>query len=383
MMWHEVIGQQEIKQGLVNMVQSGKLPHALLLLGPEGCGNLALAIALARYLHCENRNADSACGACPSCHKYGRFIHPDCYFTYPVVKSEKQTSPPISADYITEWRNALAENPYLTYPDWMQIIRAENKQGNITARECRQIIQQLHLKTFEGSHKIQIIWLPEFLGNEGNILLKILEEPPPYTHFILVSENADNILTTILSRVQIIKVPPISDPDLSAYLQQHYETDAEAALRIARIAEGNLCAALQICEGKNNANDRVLRQWLLLCYQLRHKPTATGFSELTRWLDEFSASGRENQKVFIRYALYFIRECVAILATGSSAKLFGEELNFATKFTARLDVESLEQIQILFNQLHYHIERNANPKILFMSASWQIADILTAPVAAS
>lgn len=376
MRFSEVIGQQEAKVGLLNMVKSGKMPHALMLLGPEGNGNLSLALALAQFLQCENRHEDDSCGECNSCLKQSKFLHPDLYFTYPVIKPEKQTSPPVSTDFISEWRSALLQTSYLTYNDWMQHIGAENKQGNITAKECRQIIHQLSLKTFESSYKVQLIWLPEFLGAEGNMLLKILEEPPPKTVFVLIAESTESVLTTILSRVQIVKVPPIQESDLAAHLLRNFEMDEPVAARISRIADGNMNAALVIAEGQQSANDKVLRQWLLQCFALKQKPNSDGFRELTLWVDDFAKAGRENQKIFFRYALFFIQECLRISALGKSDKLEGEELSFAQKFTSRLAIEDLEKIQKIISQMHYYVERNANPKILLMSSSFQIAGVL-------
>lgn len=376
MKFSEVIGQTEAKADLINMVQGGKMPHAIMLLGPEGNGNLSLALALAQYLQCDNRQAEDSCGECNSCTKNQKLFHPDVYFTYPVIKPEKQTTPPVSADFITEWRSAVQQSAYLTYNDWMQHIGAENKQGNITARECRQIIHQLNLKTYESTYKIQLIWLPEYLGAEGNMLLKILEEPPQNTVFVLVAESTDQVLTTILSRVQIVKVAPINEVDLANYLLSNFEMEESTAYRIARIAEGNLNTALVVAEGQQSANDKILRQWLLQCFALKQKPNSSGFKELTSWVDEFSKAGRENQKIFFRYALYFIQECTRISALSKSEKLEGEELSFAQKFSQRLTIHQLDKLHHILSQMHYYIERNANPKILLMSSSFEIAGVL-------
>ena len=371
----EVIGHKEVKSKLIRMVRGGKTPHAIMLLGPEGNGNLAVALALTQFVQCENQSENDSCGTCPSCLRNQKFIHPDVHFSFPVYKPEKKNSPPVSADYMTNWRSALAQNAYMSYNDWMQYIEAENKQGKITADECREIIHHLSLKTYENGYKIHIIWLAECLGNEGNILLKSLEEPPPKTVFILIAESSEHMLTTILSRVQIIKVNAIDDEDLKEALLKKFEMDENTAKRIARISDGNLNTAISIADGAENANDATLRQWLLCCFNLKQKPSADNTKNLNEWIDEFSKTGRENQKIFLKYALFFLRECSQVSILGQSGKLEGDELQFASKLSARLSAEQFETLSKIFSRMSYYIERNCNPKILFMSNSFKIASV--------
>lgn len=375
MLFKEVIGQEELKQKFIGMLQAGRFPHALMLAGPTGNGGLPLALAIAQYAQCENRKAEDSCGECPSCNKNKKFIHPDLYFTFPVVKPERKTGPPVSADWMKEWRTTVTENPYLNYNDWMNAIGAENRQGNITADECRQVINHLNLKTYEGGYKVQIIWLAEYLGNEGNILLKVIEEPPADTLFILLVENVELVLNTILSRTQIVKVNPIEEAPMVEALVPRFEIPADTAKRIARISDGNFDTATTIAGGEENLNDRLLHKWLIFCFNLKLKPSAGNTQALSEWIEEFAKAGRENQKIFLKYALFFLRECSLIGITGSSEKLDGEELIFATRLSARLNVEQLEMLAAVFNRMYYHIERNANPKILFMSNSFKIASV--------
>lgn len=375
MQFKDVIGQDAVKLKLASMAASGKIPHALMLLGPEGNGNLALALALAQYVQCTQKTEADSCGTCASCVRNQKFIHPDVHFTYPVIKGEKMKSPPVSADYISEWRSALTANPYMSYNDWLQNIGAENKQGNITAEECRAVIHNLSLKTYEDGYKIQIIWLAEYLGYEGNILLKILEEPPANTLFVLIVENTELMLNTILSRAQLIKVPPIADEDIQQALLTRFETDENAAKRLARISDGNFNAALNYAQGEESANDKLLRNWLLACFNLKQKNSGSNVAALQDWIEDTAKIGRENQKIFLKYALFFLRECSLLSALGKSEKLEGEELMFATKLTARLNPEQLSTLAKIFTDLHYHIERNGNPKILFASNSFKIASV--------
>jgi DNA polymerase III subunit delta' len=369
-----VIGQSAVKNKLTGMVQSGRVPHAMMLLGPEGNGGLALALALAQYIQCENRTDSDSCGACPSCMKNQKFVHPDVHFTFPVV-SRKSGEAPVSNDYITEWRSALAANVYMNANDWLQSIGAENRQGNITVRECHDIIHSMSLKTYESAFKVQVIWLAEYLREAGNTLLKVIEEPPADTIFILVVENIELVLNTVISRTQLIKINAIESDDIKAALLQRFEMDEGAARRIARISDGNFNAALLVADGAENGNDKLLRNWLLCCFNLKQKPSATNTQNLVDWVDDFSKAGRENQKIFLKYALFFLRECAMVGLTGQSEKLEGEELKFAQGLSARLLPTQFEAISKILNRLYFAVERNANPKVIFMSNSFRIASV--------
>jgi DNA polymerase-3 subunit delta' len=374
MLFKEVVGQTDIKEKLINLVKSGKVPHAMMMLGPEGNGSLGLALALAQYIQCENKGGDDSCGVCSSCTKNEKFIHPDVYFTYPVV-TKKSGEPPISTDYIKEWRAALVETPYMNANDWLQSIGAENRQGNITVRECHEVIKRMGLKTYESEYKIQIIWLAEYLKEAGNTLLKVIEEPTPNTIFILVVENIDLVLNTIISRTQLVKINPVRDEDVQHALLSRFEMDENAAKRIARISDGNFNAALSWGDGVENANDKLLHKWLVSCFNLKLKPSGTNTMQLLEWVEEISKIGRENQKIFLKYAIFFLRECSMIAVTGNSEKLDGEELKFAKGLSARLGISQFESLLRILNLVHYHVERNANPKILFLSNSFKIASV--------
>lgn len=374
MQFKQVVGQQEVKKKMLGMVNSGRIPHAMMLAGPEGNGNLPLALALAQYIQCENKQEEDSCGTCAACIKNQKFIHPDVHFTYPVI-TKKAGEPPISTDYIVEWRAALADNPYMNVNDWLQSLDAENKQGNITVRECHEIIKGMSMKTYEAEYKIQIIWLAEFLKEAGNTLLKVIEEPPADTIFILIVENIEQVLNTIISRTQLIKANAIDDEDMKQAMLKKFEMDDAAARRIARIADGNFNAALTIAEGQESENDKLLHRWLVCCFNLKLKPSASNGQNLIDWVEEFAKTGRENQKIFLKYALFFLRECAMLSVTGQSEKLEGEELKFATGLSAKLEAEQFGRLSAIINQLYYHIERNANPKILFMSNSFKIASV--------
>ncbi|MFN8308375.1 MAG: hypothetical protein U0T73_00295 [Chitinophagales bacterium] len=396
MKFSEVLGHEATKEKISNLIGEGKLPHALLLLGPEGCGTLPVALAIAQSLVCEKRNGKSepslfgtpamfaepevakaplndACGECGACHKAAKFIHPDIHFSFPTIRIDKKKDP-VSKDWLKEWRTALSDNPYMGYTQWLPYLSAENKQGNLTVEECHNIIQQLNLKTFEANFKVQIIWMAEFMGTYGNTLLKTLEEPPENTVIILIVENQELLLNTILSRTQIIKFGALEDEVLGNFLQTKFEMDTETARRIARISDGNVNAALDYANGSEQPAERQLQEWLSCCLRLSLPSHQADASEkLSAWIEQMAKSGRENQKIFLKYFLWFLREANQIRLGLASEKLEGQELEFAKKLSGVLNQDGVEKMQRLISELHYHIERNGNPKILFMANSFALS----------
>src|SRR5450432_1816599 len=257
MSFKNVIGQAAVKQRLVELVKGNRLSHALLFLGNEGSGALPLALAFAQYVVCEDRSTDACC-SCPSCIKAQRLIHPDIHYSYPVIP-KKPGDKPVSTDYGAEWREFIAQYAYGNSYDWLQFIGAENKQGNITAQECADILRKLSLKSFESGYKILILWMPEYLGNEGNKLLKLIEEPPADTLFILVAENESLILPTIVSRTQLVKIPIPETADIAKALIERAGVGAEQARQVAAISEGNYHEALQLIKHAEDDWQSVLR----------------------------------------------------------------------------------------------------------------------------
>lgn len=360
-----VIGQQTAKAQLRRMAESGRIPHALMLLGMPGSGDLALALAFAQYVLCENRSNGDACSTCSSCLKAGRLIHPDLHFSFPTVGANV-TSDALLAD----WRAALEENPYLDVNQWLQRIGAENKQGNINKDECVNIIRKLSLKTFEGRYKIQILWLPEYLGKEGNRLLKLIEEPPENTLLILVAQNQELILNTILSRCQLVKVSRLTDEEMEEGLATHKGLSVEEARPITQLADGDFNEALKIAAQPSRDNSKVFLDWMRKCY------LGNGV-EMANWVENFTGLGRENQKQFLQYALHFMREYMILKTTGNvRVRLLEDELKTAQNLSKIINFGQIERIVRLFGECAYFIERNANQKLLFLDASIQINKIL-------
>src|ERR1700744_1302022 len=263
MQFKQIVGQEATKQRLINTVTENRVSHAQLFLGPEGSGSLALAVAYAQFLSCEDKQPDDSCGVCSSCRKYQKLMHPDLHFSYPFFAKHKDDN---ALTFIEEWREALLANPYLTLDIWRDYLEAENKQANINIAECHQIIKKLSLKPFESVYKVLILWLPEYLDKEGNALLNSIEEPQPNTLFLLVAQNQDQILNTILSRTQLVKIPALSYEEIKETLiAQHNQTE-EAAAEIAYLANGNLTEALAMLQQENKSYHTLFVQWLRLCF---------------------------------------------------------------------------------------------------------------------
>ena len=365
-----LIGQNSAKTQLARMAASGRVPHALLFLGPTGGSGLALAHWFAQFLLCETP-ADGPCGHCAACQKTGKVIHPDLHFSFPTVGAKA-----VSTQFSGQWRSALLENPYFDVQNWLDRIREKetgNAQGNITAEECAAILKKLSLKIFEGKYKILLQWRPEFLGEQGNKLLKMIEEPPENTVFLLVAENPDLILPTILSRTQLVKADPLTDPEVRDGLISQKNIAPNRAEEIAFMSDGNFALALDLANAEMGNEARFLLDWLRECYRLN----ADDSRKLLKRTDEFAQKGRENQKLFWAYALHFFREFMVLREAGQPrVRLNPEELRTAQNLTKIIDFQRVMKLAGLFDAASFHVERNANPKILFMNASLEVNRIL-------
>ena len=355
-----ILGHTAIKQHLANSVLRGRISHAQLFIGPEGSTALPLAIAYASMVNCQNPQTTGGCGNCDACYKSSKFIHPDIHFSYPTVGTKAK-----STDFIKPWRQALSENQHLSTFNWLQTINADNKQGNINVEECEDIFRKLSFTAFEGKYKILIMWRPEFLGKEGNRLLKLLEEPPDNTLFILVAENPDALLNTIVSRTQILRIPGYTDAEIAQYLTQFHQTSPQQATLIAAVAEGNLNTAIHLLEAPENDYQNLLLQWWQVCL----KPDVAG---MYKTVEAFAELGREAQKHFLQYNLYFFRHTLTqIWGQTQGPALNTAEWQMANQISLKLklNTQAPQAVAQLLNQAIGHIERNANPRILFMHLS--------------
>jgi DNA polymerase-3 subunit delta' len=368
MQFSSILGQQNAKKQLLQMWQSNHFPHALLINGKEGFGGLPIALALSQYILCSNKNELDSCGICANCQKVSKFEHADLHFSFPTINAS-DSKKALSDNYLKSFREFIASNPYGTTFQWLQHIEAGNKQGNITAEECRVIIEKISLKSYEGKEKILILWRPEFLGKEGNILLKLIEEPPPFTHFIFVSQQIDEILPTILSRTQQLLLRPVEQSSIESYLIQSNIAKNQAS-QIAFLSEGSVSKAIELTEHIENDLFPNLRQWFNMIF------TNNGIG-IAKFVDDIAKEGRENQRNFLTYVIKLLEACIRIKYTGT-AKLATDELNFANKLATipSLTIENLQSIIEELSITSYHVQRNANSKLQFMTLSLKILYVI-------
>ena len=370
----QIPGQTETKAKLIRSVREERVSHAQLFAGPEGCGGMALALAYARYISCENRTAIDSCGICKSCVKYEKMIHPDLHFVFPVIKGKKATDP-VSDNYIEEWREFVRKSPYFSINDWFDSIEVGNAQGMIFASEASEIIKKLSLKTFESEFKIMIIWLPEKMHQStSNKLLKMIEEPPDKTLFLLVSEEPDKVISTILSRCQLIKIPSFSDVDIEKYLIQRYGIPADKASDISRVSTGNIIRAIGLCENE----DASLANLEFFKSLMRHAWKRDIIS-IINWSEEMAVTGRENQKNFISFSLRLLRENLMLSLDQLKNRivfLAGEEASFSGNFHPFINQTNIYPLTDEFNLVYSHIEANGNAKIIFLDLALKVTRLI-------
>jgi DNA polymerase-3 subunit delta' len=374
MQFSDLIDQQRARGQLTSLVQQGRLSHALLLLGPEGCGGLPLALAFAQYIVCTDRSPGDSCGKCNQCKKAAALVHPDIHFSYPAVKNkDKGKEDGISTEYIVQWRQFIRTNPYGRVSDWIQSISADNKQGNINAAECHDILRKLSYKSFESQYKILLMWMPEFLEKEGNRLLKLLEEPPPGTIFLLIAQRQEQVLPTIVSRTQLVKLSALPNEKIMEALMVREGVQERIASQISRISEGNYAEAIELVRHGQEDLLELLRGWL---NAILHQDVA----EVSRWVEQMAAarSGRETQKNFLRYFITLLEHALRLkYLAPDQVPMLEPEIVFAGRLNARIDFQQTEQIIGLLDEACYQLERNANSRILFQALSIRLKYVFT------
>jgi DNA polymerase III subunit delta' len=370
MLFKQIIGQDDLKQQLKHMVQGQRISHGLLFSGKEGSGHLALALAFTQYIFCTNRNDDDACGQCSSCLKLNKLSHPDFHLVYPIASSKDVK---VSTDAVFAFREAVIRNPYLTLNDWFDELNAENKQPIISAEESSEILKKLSYTAYEGGYKIMLIWYPEKMNAvSANKLLKILEEPPEKTLFFLVTTAPDQIITTILSRTQMVKVGNISESTLSHEIEQYYKLNAQDALNVARLAEGSWREVQSIMEEQDEMVALVQHFQSLMRLALKFDAL-----KMNQWIEQTAGFGRERQKQFFQYALHLIREALMINHGASNlVRLRGDELEFIKKFAPFIHEGNYERIIETFEGAYFFVERNANAKILLMDVGLKLNEYM-------
>jgi DNA polymerase-3 subunit delta' len=374
MNFSRIPGQTEIISKLLRSVKEERVSHAQLFTGPAGCGSLALALAYAQYVSCEDKKENDSCGHCKSCVKYEKMIHPDLHFVFPVIKGKKTTDP-VSDNYISEWREFVLKSPFFGLNNWLDTIEVGNAQGLIFASEASEIIRKLSLKTFESDFKIMIIWLPEKMHHAtSNKLLKMIEEPPEKTLFLLVSEEPDKILPTILSRCQLIKIPSFSNEEVKSYLRSTFGTTEIKSADIARVANGNLLRAIELCE-----NDETARENLENFKTLMRHAWKRDVLSLITWSEEISSLGRESQKNFLSNSIRLLRENLMLSIDQLQNNLVflgGEEAEFSGKFHPFINSNNIYPLVDEFSLAHSHIEANGYAKAIFLDLALKVTKLI-------
>ncbi len=373
MQFAEIPGLPETKEKLINAVKFNHLAHALLFHGPEGSANLTLALALATFLYCEDRNETDSCGKCPSCQRMKRLVMPDVNFAFPVIAKEKEDEDDDKTDVLSNWRKFITTQPYGNVHDFIYFNGFEKKQLNISKGAARKMIQSLSLMSFEGGYKIMLIWAPEFLHpSAANALLKIIEEPPAKTVFMLVTSQADQLLTTILSRTQKILIRAFSDQEIKSHLVSSERCDSKSAEQIAMLADGNLREAYRMINQVEDKQVTQIRDWFRLC-------ATKNLKEIFEEADRFHKIDKEAQKSLLLTGLNVTREIFLknfdldqLLRTTDEDRRFVE--NISKKV---LNEDHAVKLCDSFNRAHYHLERNGNAKMIFTDLSMDILMLMS------
>ena len=374
MNFSQIPGQKETIAKLIRSVKEERVSHAQLFAGTEGCGSMALALAYATFISCENRTEHDSCGICKSCVKYEKMIHPDLHFVFPVIKGKKATDP-VSDNYLEEWREFVKKSPYFTLNNWMDTIEVGNAQAMIFASEASEIIKKLSLKTFESDFKIMIIWLPEKMHQStANKLLKMIEEPPEKTLFLLVSQEPDKVIPTILSRCQLVKVPSFNNNDIEKYLTNRFNITVDKAGDISHVSNGNIARAIDLCENEDLALANLDRFKSLMRFAWKRD-----IISIINWAEEISTTGREAQKNFIFFSMRILRENLMLSLDQLKNKLVfltGEEATFSGNFHPFINQNNIFPLTEEFNLVYSHIEANGNAKIIFLDLALKVTGLI-------
>lgn len=371
MRFSSIPGLVETKNLLIEAVRSNHIAHAQLFLGAEGALNLPMALAYATYLHCENKDLDS-CGSCAACSKSLKYIHPDTHFVFPLsnIKGDKDEER-FKAEIMKSWRSFLLEQPFGNLNDWTNYYGGEDKQAFISREESREIIKTLSLKPFESPHKVMIIWQPELMHpSSANGILKILEEPPPHTYFLLVTNAADKLLPTIISRTQIVTIPLLDDVSLEGFLREHYQVEETKAAKIVQLADGNINMAIRLTDNQEDNNAQRFTDWMRACFK-------KNYGSLVAMADDYHSLDKISQKNLFTYSMNMMREALLSMHQVSTIhRVRGEELKFIQDFSKVLNLKKVEHAYQLMNDASYHLERNGSAKMIFMDLSLKLSQTI-------
>jgi len=374
MNFSEIIGQEHLKNHLVKSTDNGRISHAQLFVGKEGSGTLAMAIAYAQYILCSTSNDKENCIL-----KCSKLMHPDLHFSFPVATNDVIKKHPVSNLFLEDWRTFIKLNPYGNLFEWLHSIGIENKQGQIGVDEAEEIVKSLKLKSYEGGYKVMIIWMAEKMNmSAANKLLKLLEEPPEKTVFLLLTENEEQLITTIKSRCQILHFPLLPEADIVKYLIEKQGTDKPIAEQIAQQADGNFNKALHLLHNDNS--DEQFEQWFITWVRaaFKAKGNASVIQLLIEWSETIAKTGRETQKRFLNYCLQFFRQALLLNYDAASLVFLQPKTpNFKIEnFAPYIHSGNILEINNELNDAIYHIERNGNAKIILLDLSIKLTRLL-------
>ena len=372
MFFQDVIGQEATKKRLIQSVKEERISHAQLFAGPEGSGKLALALAYAQYVSCKDKQDGDSCGQCSSCKKYAKLIHPDLHFVFPVVKTPKFKEP-VSDNFLAEWRKLIGENAYFNLDDWFSFIGVENAQGLIYSHESEEIIRKLNLKSFEGEYKVMIIWMPEKMHVScSNKLLKMIEEPPMKTLFLLVTESEEEIITTIRSRCQLVKIPGIQPEPMKTAIQKLEGVAGRDIDNLVHLSRGNYRQAMNLLNLNESTRYNLERFKELMRFAYGRK-----FMDLFQWIDDVSSIGRERQKILLQYAMGLIREnFIFNMKNPELVYMHEEEQAFSSRFSPFINERNIISMSKELELAHRHIAMNGNPRIIFTDMALKIVKLI-------
>lgn len=375
MLFSEVIGHEDLKKRLIQSVRESRVSHAQLFLGPEGSGKLPLALAYAQYINCTNRSETDSCGVCPSCRKFMSLTHPDLHFVFPTATNKGVKQNPESDLFISDWRSYLTDcQGYADLSDWFNKLDIENKQGVINVRDAATILRKLSFKAYESEYKIAIIWMAEKLNVQcANKLLKLIEEPPEKTLFILIAENQEELLTTIRSRCMLVKVSKITMPEVQDALVQKFACSTQEAYDAAALADGNWLLAQHFVKDKEDEKlyAGIFQKWMRYCF----KGAVPELIDLVA--NDIKPLGREKQKEFLEYGLNIFHNSLLFNNNMPDDVLLpADEKNFTKNFAPFVNIKNIEQICGLFEESINQIERNGNASIIFTDNSFKITKLL-------
>ena len=373
MLFNQIIGQEHIKNHLKKSAENGRIPHAQLFVGKEGSGTLPMAIAYAQYLLCNFSSDADACNL-----KCNKLQHPDLHFAFPVTTNDVVKKHPVSNLFLEDWRDFVENQPYGSLFNWLQHIGVENKQGLINVDEAEDVVKKLKLKSFEGGFKVMIIWMAEKMNiAAANKLLKLIEEPPEKTVFILITENEEQIINTIKSRCQALHFPVLAEQDITNALIVNHQVEDKKAANIAHQAEGNFNKALHLLH--NDSSDLVFEEWFIAWIRtaFKAKGNATVVQQLIEWSDTIAKTGRETQKRFLEYCLQFFRQALLMSYKSDQLVFMETKTNFQlSKFAPFVHSGNILEIEKEISEAIYHIERNGNAKIILLDLSMKLTRFL-------